>query len=86
MPAPHHPSLLLTAPHSPLGRIYCTTITAKLVQLKLRVPSTFLHPLPMDTPTDIEGVQVTLVDANHCPGAAMVVFEPRNRLPIVRIM
>lgn len=29
----------------------------------------------MDVRHEIEGVGVTLIDANHCPGAAMMLFE-----------
>lgn len=39
-------------------------------------PKHLQKPLPLDTPTTIElrpgcEIQVTLFDANHCPGAAM---------------
>ncbi|KJR88251.1 DNA repair protein [Sporothrix schenckii 1099-18] len=39
-----------------------------------------LKPLPLDTPTTIElspgnRIQVTLFDANHCPGSTMFLFE-----------
>ena len=29
----------------------------------------------MDTPTDVAGTEVTLLDANHCPGAAIFHFK-----------
>ncbi|CAK7564832.1 MAG: hypothetical protein SEPTF4163_002735 [Sporothrix epigloea] len=39
-----------------------------------------LKPLPLDTPTTLElspghRIQVTLFDANHCPGSVMFLFE-----------
>ena len=32
------------------------------------------RPIALDTPTDVCGVRVTAIDANHCPGAAMLHF------------
>ncbi|WFD31710.1 DNA cross-link repair protein PSO2/SNM1 [Malassezia sp. CBS 17886] len=64
------------------GPIYCSAITARLVQQRLRVASEWLHTLPMDEPVAIPasgGVQVTCIDANHCPGACLMLFEgPRT--------
>lgn len=31
--------------------------------------------LPLDTPTLLDGVEITLIDANHCPGAVMFLFR-----------
>ncbi|BDA41683.1 DNA cross-link repair 1A protein at C-terminar half [Coccomyxa sp. Obi] len=65
------------------GVIYCTLITAKLVHLCLKVPWERLRVVQLNAPVMVEGVRVTFVDANHCPGAAMIVFEPPGRAPIV---
>ncbi|GAB4816048.1 hypothetical protein N2152v2_003094 [Parachlorella kessleri] len=57
------------------GPIYCSETTAVLVQHMLGLSPQWLRPLPLDTPTTIQGVEVTLVDANHCPGAVQFLFE-----------
>ncbi|KAI1410417.1 Metallo-hydrolase/oxidoreductase [Hypoxylon sp. FL1857] len=43
-----------------------------------------LKPIPLDTPTEIElepgrNIQVTLLDANHCAGAVMFLFEGNGK-------
>ncbi|NWV02945.1 DCR1A protein, partial [Ptilonorhynchus violaceus] len=54
--------------------IYCNKITGNLVKSKLRVQEQYVHVLPMDTECVINGIKVLLLDANHCPGAAMILF------------
>eukprot|EP00934_Nitzschia_sp_Nitz4_P007015 Nitzschia sp. Nitz4//scaffold38_size140716//8275//10148//NITZ4_003126-RA/size140716-augustus-gene-0.131-mRNA-1//-1//CDS//3329550015//7005//frame0 len=65
------------------GVIYCSLPTATLVSQQLGVKQEFLHPLPMNSPTVIASkdkpVTVTLLDANHCPGAVMFLFQVGNR-------
>eukprot|EP01043_Picozoa_sp_COSAG02_P088181 COSAG02_NODE_25335_length_661_cov_1.740214_1_plen_102_part_01 len=64
------------------GKIYCTQITASLVAAKLGVAANLLQPQQIGEAFVVEGVTVTFVDANHCPGAALLLFE----LPCGRII
>uniref|UniRef100_A0ACD5UAZ5 Uncharacterized protein n=2 Tax=Avena sativa TaxID=4498 RepID=A0ACD5UAZ5_AVESA len=57
------------------GPIYCTALTARLVKMLLSINSEYICPLELDTEYVIEGVAVTLLDANHCPGAALIHFR-----------
>ncbi|XP_005508238.2 DNA cross-link repair 1A protein isoform X1 [Columba livia] len=54
--------------------IYCNKITGNLVKAKLRVKEEYIHVLPMDTECIVNGIKVLLLDANHCPGATMILF------------
>uniref|UniRef100_A0A8C8RK71 DNA cross-link repair 1A protein n=1 Tax=Pelusios castaneus TaxID=367368 RepID=A0A8C8RK71_9SAUR len=54
--------------------IYCNKITGNLVKSKLRVQEQYVHTLPMDTECIANGIKVVLLDANHCPGATMILF------------
>ncbi|KAG1679991.1 hypothetical protein FOA52_007055 [Chlamydomonas sp. UWO 241] len=65
------------------GTIVCNAVTAQLVSIKLKVPWSRLLVVPMDTPTEIQGTIITLVDANHCPGACMIVAEPPCGVPVL---
>lgn len=35
----------------------------------------FINPLELDTEYVIEGIKVTMLEANHCPGAALILFH-----------
>ena len=63
-------------------RIYCSDLTRKLAIAKLGLRSELVVGLPLDEPVTInldevgqEMMTVTLIDANHCPGSVMFVFE-----------
>ncbi|XP_019708287.1 DNA cross-link repair protein SNM1 [Elaeis guineensis] len=60
------------------GPIYCTPLTARLVKLCLSINSLYICPLELDTEHVIEGTKVTLLEANHCPGAALIHFRLSN--------
>ncbi|KAB5560947.1 hypothetical protein DKX38_005904 [Salix brachista] len=57
------------------GIIFCSPITASLVTSILNVPECFVFSLPLNRAVDIDGVEVTLVDANHCPGAVQFLLK-----------
>lgn len=47
------------------GPIYCSQITCNLIKLQIKVRDIYLVPLAMNTPILINGVTVTLIDANQ---------------------
>ncbi|XP_051137492.1 uncharacterized protein LOC127255796 isoform X2 [Andrographis paniculata] len=57
------------------GMIYCSAITAKLVNLKIGIPRDKIQVLPLNQKINIAGIDVTCFDANHCPGAIIILFE-----------
>jgi DNA cross-link repair 1A protein len=65
------------------GVIYCSLPTAALVAQQIGVDKKYMHPLPMNTPIVIASkgkpITVTLLDANHCPGAVMFLFQVGKR-------
>jgi DNA cross-link repair 1A protein len=65
------------------GTIYCTPITAALVRQQLRVPHSIIQEVSIGSPIVVNGVKVTVVEANHCPGAVMMLFEPPGRVPVL---
>ncbi|KAK9120272.1 hypothetical protein Scep_018365 [Stephania cephalantha] len=57
------------------GPIYCSPITARLVRMSLLVNPSYIRPLELDNAYVIEGVKVVLLEANHCPGATLILFH-----------
>nr|XP_053635807.1 DNA cross-link repair 1A protein-like [Cherax quadricarinatus] len=65
--------------------IYCSEITAKLVNLRLGVANQFIFPLPMEESVVVCGLEVTLLEANHCPGAVMFLFKLRTGATVLHV-
>lgn len=59
------------------GPIWCSRATANLVRSKLGVDPTWVHELPWEewTSFGVDGVRVRGLDANHCPGSMLFLFE-----------
>ncbi|KAJ8047383.1 5' exonuclease Apollo [Holothuria leucospilota] len=62
--------------------LYCSEVTSRLLKAKFHVKESLIHTLPIGQAIVIplahdneETMTVTLIDANHCPGAVMFLFE-----------
>ncbi|XP_053617240.1 uncharacterized protein Snm1 [Plodia interpunctella] len=58
--------------------LFCSQVTADLCISRLGVNSKCIHVINLNETIKVEGVDVTAVDANHCPGAIMLVFTLPN--------
>ncbi|KAE9373219.1 DRMBL-domain-containing protein [Stipitochalara longipes BDJ] len=60
------------------GPIYCSKVTANLVKQQLRVDPKYVVPLEFEDRVEVpgtQGVDVTMIPANHCPGSSLFLFE-----------
>ena len=60
------------------GPIYCSHVTANLVRRQLRVDPKWVVDLEFEQTVEVpntQGVQVTMIPANHCPGSSLYLFE-----------
>lgn len=60
------------------GPIYCSHVTANLVRRQLRVDPKWVIDLDFDQKVEVpetQGVDVTMIPANHCPGSSLYLFE-----------
>eukprot|EP00892_Ulva_mutabilis_P001364 jgi/Ulvmu1/11228/UM072_0065.1 len=69
--------------HFKAGHIYCTEETSRLVQHKLKVQPSRIKMVPFEAPFTLQGCTITFLPANHCPGAAMIVFERAGCAPVL---
>lgn len=66
------------------ARVFCSAVTASLVRSQLYVPAEFLVEIPIGKKVDVVddqvkgrrvGASVWAFDANHCPGAVVLLFR-----------
>lgn len=60
------------------GPIFCSRVTANLVRTQLRVDPKYVVDLEFDEKREVPGTQgvfVTMIPANHCPGSSLFLFE-----------
>lgn len=53
--------------------LYCSQVTANLVNLKIKLKPGIIRVLPLNESRVIENIEVILIDANHCPGNKQVI-------------
>jgi DNA cross-link repair 1A protein len=60
------------------GPIYCSKVTANLVKQQLRVDPKWVVSLDFEQKFEVpgtQGVDITMIPANHCPGSSLFLFE-----------
>jgi DNA cross-link repair 1A protein len=60
------------------GPIYCSRVTANLVKQQLRVDPKYVIGLDFEQKVEVPGTQgvfVTMIPANHCPGSSLYLYE-----------
>jgi hypothetical protein len=73
--ADHYGSLPRDNKYQGPARIHCTPVTAKLLVRVHGVPSDLVVAHSYGDTWELHGANLTLYDANHCPGAAIVVVQ-----------
>ncbi|KAI1428314.1 DRMBL-domain-containing protein [Xylaria sp. FL1777] len=64
------------------GPIYCSKVTGSLIKSQLRTASKYIKELEFEETLEVpgtEGVTVTMLPANHCPGSSLFLFEKKIR-------
>lgn len=56
-------------------KLYLSKITYLLVRVFIKVPDEFMYIVQVDIPFYIGNVKITPMDANHCPGALLFLFQ-----------
>ena len=78
--ADHYKGLTKSTPDPRRCVIWCSRPTAELCRARLGIQKERLRVVDVGRTFVVEGVSVRFVDANHCPGAVMIVFDGIPRL------
>lgn len=57
------------------GRILCSSITARLAMSKFKLSEKLFLTIEPEEERVLDGVLITALDANHCPGSLMFVLR-----------
>lgn len=66
------------------GPIYCSKVTGSLVKSQLRTAEKYVVELEFEEKVPVpgtDGVFVTMIPANHCPGSSLFLFEKTTSNP-----
>lgn len=62
------------------GPIYCSKVTGSLIKSQLRTASKYIKELEFEETVEVpgtQGVTVTMLPANHCPGSSLFLFAKK---------
>ncbi|GFS11471.1 DNA cross-link repair 1A protein [Elysia marginata] len=58
--------------------IFCSQVTGNLVESRIGVHNKWINRLPLWKPCKVANATLTLMEANHCPGAVIILFELKD--------
>ncbi|CAG9463033.1 unnamed protein product [Pedinophyceae sp. YPF-701] len=61
------------------GHIFCSPVSARLLVEEQGIAAARIRPMAVGRSYDVDGVRVTPIDANHCPGAVLFLFQVPRR-------
>ena len=61
-----------------IGEIYCSALTGRMLRATIGVKAKLIHTIEVGESIEVEGARVTALNAGHCPGALMFLFEAED--------
>ncbi|XP_030375895.1 DNA cross-link repair protein SNM1 isoform X2 [Scaptodrosophila lebanonensis] len=55
--------------------LYMSPTTARLVRTFIPIDNKYIFEMEIDNPFKLNNIEITAIDANHCPGAIMLFFK-----------